>query len=51
MNNKTVQQQLCTEPKEEPEEEFRFAMVFEERISQQRNFGGGQEMKREPVCQ
>ena len=36
MNNKTVQQRLCTEPKEEPEEALKFAIAFEEGISQQK---------------
>ena len=33
MNNKTVQQRLCTQPKDEPEDALRFAVAFEERIS------------------
>ena len=49
MNNKTVQQRLCTAPKDEPEEALRFAVAFEEGISQQRNFSGGSEVKTEPV--
>ena len=50
MNNKTVQQRLCTEPKDEPEEALRFEVAFEEGISQQRSSGGGSEVKAEPVC-
>ena len=34
MNNETAQQRLCTEPKEEPEVAFSFAVAFEEGISQ-----------------
>ena len=51
MNNKTVQQRLCTEPKEEPEEALKFAVAFEEGISQQKSFSGGNETKAEPVYQ
>ena len=40
MNNKTVQQRLCTEPKDTPDEVLRFALAFEEGISQQRSFDG-----------
>ena len=40
LNNKTVQQQLDSEPKEEPEEALGYAVAFEEGISQQRSFGG-----------
>ena len=40
MNNKTVQQRLCTEPKEKPEEPLKFAVAFEEGISQQKSFSG-----------
>ena len=45
MNNKSVQQRLCTEPKDEPEEALRFVVAFEERISQRKSFGGGSEVK------
>ena len=34
MNNKTVQQKLCTEPKENPEDAFRFAITYEEGVNQ-----------------
>ena len=51
MNNKTVQQRLCTEPKEEPEEALSFAVAFEEGISQQKTFGGENETKAVPVYQ
>ena len=50
MTNKTVQQRLCTEPNEEPEA-LRFAVAFEEGVSQHRSLGGGQEVKLEPLCQ
>ena len=50
MNNKMVQQKLCTEPKEEPQEAFRFAVAYEEGISQQKTFeSGAKEIKTEPV--
>ena len=45
MNNKSVQQRLCTEPKDEPEKALRFVVAFEERISQRKSFGGGSEVK------
>ena len=51
MNNKTAQQRLCTEPKEAPEEALKFAVAFEERISQQKRFSGGNETEAEPVYQ
>ena len=50
MNNKMVQQKLCTEPKEEQQEAFRFAVAYEERISQHKTFEtGAKEIKAEPV--
>ena len=49
MNNKTVQQRICTEPKDDPEEALRFAVAFEERISQRKSFGGGSEVEIEPI--
>ena len=45
MQNKTVQERLCTEHEEEPHETLRFAIVFEEEISQQKNFAGYSEKK------
>ena len=53
MNNKTVQQNLCTEPKNDPHEAFRFAIAYEEGINQHRAFEGGsaiKEVKNESVC-
>ena len=41
MNNKMIQQKLCTEPKEEPQEAFRFAVAYEEGISQHKTFETG----------
>ena len=40
MNNKTVQQKLCTEPEENPEEAFRFAVAYEEGVNQHKTFEG-----------
>ena len=37
MHNKTVQERLCTEPKENPQEALRFAIAFEEGVSQQKS--------------
>ena len=53
MNNKTVQQKLCTETKNDPNESFRFAIANEEGINQHRAFEGGRtarKIKNEPVC-
>ena len=41
MNNKMVQKQLCTESKEEPQQAFRFAVAYEEGISQHKTFQNG----------
>ena len=49
MQNKTVQERLCTEPKEQPQEALLFAIAFEEGISQQKNFVGDAEIKMESV--
>ena len=52
MNNKTVQQKLCTEPKTDPQEAFQFAIAYEEGINQHRAFEGGsaiEEIKNEPL--
>ena len=50
MNNKSVQQKLCTEPKDDPQEAFRFAVAYEERISQHKAYeNAGKEMQSEPV--
>ena len=49
MHNKIVQECLCTEPKENPQEALRFAIAFEERIRQLKSFTWGNEFKKEPV--
>ena len=52
MNNKTVQQKLCTESKENPEEAFRFAIAYEEGVNQHKAFEaatGTKESKQEPI--
>ena len=48
MHTRTVQERSCTEPKENPQEALRFAVAFEEGISQQKSFTGANEMKKEP---
>ena len=54
MTNKTVQERLCTEPKE-PQEALRFAVSFEEGIKRQQRYGLGlidkqnRNIKEEPV--
>ena len=40
MNNRTVQQKLCTEPKENHQETFRFAVALEKGLSQQKSYKG-----------
>ena len=50
IHNKTVQERLCTDPKEQPQEALRFAIAFEERIIQQQSFTSGNVTKKEPVC-
>ena len=50
MNNKMLQQKLCTEPKDNPQEAFRFAVAYEEGISQHQTFESGRrEIENEPV--
>ena len=50
MNNKNVQQKLCTEPKDDPQEAFRFAVAYEEGISQHKAYENAtKEIKSEPV--
>ena len=49
MHNKTVQERLCTEPKENTQEALRFAVPFEEGISQQKSFMGSNDIKKEPI--
>ena len=49
-NNKMVQQKLCSEPKEDPQEALRFAVAYEEGISQLRTFESERrDKKSEPV--
>ena len=38
MKNKAAQQNICTEPKENPEEAFRFAIAYEEGVNQHKAF-------------
>ena len=49
INNKMVQQKLCTEPKDDPQEAFRFAVAYEEGITQHKTFETGTTIKNEPV--
>ena len=50
MNNKMVQQKLCTEPKDNPQKAFSFAVDYEEGISQHQTFESGRrEIKNESV--
>ena len=49
MNNKTVEERLCTDRKNQPKEALRFAIAFEEGIAQQQNFTGGSAMKKETL--
>ena len=50
MNHKSVQQKLCTEPKDDPQEAFRFAVEYEEGISQHKAYESAtKEIKSEPV--
>ena len=52
MNNKTVQQKVCTEPKVNPEEAFRFAIAYEEGVNQHKAYEattGTKEIKQEPI--
>ena len=47
MNNKHVQEQLCTEPKETPAEALQFAIAFEDGLKTQKSNGyNSQEPKR-----
>ena len=53
MNNKQVQEKLCTEPKETPAEALQLAIAFEDGLKRQRSYGNiNQEPKAkdEPVC-
>ena len=49
MPNKTVQERLCTDPKNQPQEALRLAIAFEEGIAQQQNFTSGSVKKKETV--
>ena len=52
MNNNTVPERLCTEPKNDHQEAFRFAVAYEEAVSQHNTYQGRnvyKEIKREPV--
>ena len=49
MHNKTVQERLCTEHKDQPQEALRFAIASEEGISQQKKFLATNEGKTEPL--
>ena len=45
-----VQQKLCTEPEDNPQEQFGFAIAYEEGVSQHQQFeSGGNELKNDPV--
>ena len=48
MHNKTVQERLCTELKENPQEALRFAVAFEEGISK-KSFTGVNDVNKEPI--
>ena len=53
MNNKQVQEKLCTEPKENPAEAVQFAIAFEDGLKRQNSYGYiSQEpkIKEEPIC-
>ena len=45
MNNKTVQQKLCTEPTNNPEEAIRFTKAYEEEISRHKTFEGTKDVE------
>ena len=52
MNNKIVQDQLCTEPKADSEEAFRFALAYKEGVNQHKTYEGRnayKKIKQEPV--
>ena len=53
MGNKKVQENLCTEPKNNPAEALQFAIAFEDGLKRQRTYGfiiQEQKIKEEPVC-
>ena len=49
MRSTAVQEGLCTEPKETPEDNLRFTVGFEESVLQQKSFRAKQAFKKEPV--
>ena len=49
LQTKTVQERLCTEPKDQPQEALRFAIAFEEGIGQQNILVGSNEVKAETI--
>ena len=52
VNKKAVQQKLCTEPKEDPQEAFRFAVAYEEGMTEYKAFegrSGTEEIKQESM--
>ena len=50
MKNKAVQERLCTEPKDDPEDGLKFAIAYEEGILRQQSYGGEPpKVKSEPV--
>ena len=53
MNNTTVQEGLCTDPKDNPEDALQFAVAFEEGIKRQQSYSSKIEkptIKVEAVC-
>ena len=48
-HNKTVQERLCTDTKNQPQEALRFAISFEEGIAQQQSFTGGSTIKKNSI--
>ena len=45
-----VQQNVCTEPKDNPQEAFRFAVAFEEGINQHHTFESGKKRSQKRTC-
>ena len=53
MRNKHVQEKLCTEPKDDPQDGLQYAVAYEEGILRQKAYGTTEtraEVKAEPVC-
>ena len=52
MNNRTVQEKHCTQPKEYPEEGLQFVVAFEKGVQRQKLYGMENEVKArtKPVC-